>query len=290
VRRSVVAWLAQHGLPAWLCPEYFQLTAIAALLASAITLRLASRDHAAHTRPALACAYVGALVGGYLFESLLAVPAAMASGSWHTVLHPGRAAYGGLIFGAGGAAVYLWRTRQPLLPFLDRLTVGAGVGYALVRVGCLIAGCDYGLPSALPWAVRFPSGSLAALDHARHGFVPLGAASLPVHPTQLYESLLGVLGAFAAGVCLAERRRAGLAFTVFVTLYAVGRFATEFLRGDPHRGHVLGLSIAQWVSLSIVVGVWARSRMRVAHGSRPKLAIEAVSPAPTAASVASDSA
>jgi prolipoprotein diacylglyceryltransferase len=288
VRRALLAWLGHHGLPAWLCPGYFQLTAIGALLASAITLKIASRDQvpATHARSALACAYVGALLGGYLFESLLAVPGAIVSGAWHAVLHPGRAAYGGLIFGAGGAALYLWRTGQPLLPFWDRLTVGAGAGFALVRVGCFISGCDYGLPSALPWAVRFPSGSLAALDHARRGFVPMGASSLPVHPTQLYESGLGILGSAAAAVCLARGRRDGSAFAVFVGTYAVGRFAIEFLRGELHRGHVLGLSTAQWLSLAIVIAVSIRAWRLIDHGSKRSTA--AISPASNRVTAASN--
>ena len=67
----VVAWLVRHGLPGWLVPDYFKLAVLAALLASAIALRLAARDRASqlHTARALACAYVGALAGGYLFEA-----------------------------------------------------------------------------------------------------------------------------------------------------------------------------------------------------------------------------
>ena len=52
---------------------------------------------------------------------------------------------------------------------------GTGLTFALVRTGCFIAGCDYGLPTAHACGVRFPPGSLAALDHARRGFVPPGA-------------------------------------------------------------------------------------------------------------------
>lgn len=259
MRRVWVAWLGHHGLPAWLVPEYFQLTALAAILASAIALRIASRDGACavHTRGAIACAYVGALVGGYLFEAVRAVPAAISSGAWHAVLHPGRAAYGGLLLGAGAAALYLWQVREPLAPFFDRVSLGAGLGFALVRTGCFIAGCDYGLPTAAPWAVRFPAGSLAAVAHARYGFAPAGGASLPVHPTQLYEAALGVVAATAAGACLARGRRDGLAFRVFVATYATGRFGIEFLRGDPHRGHAVGLSTAQWISVAIVAAVAA---------------------------------
>jgi prolipoprotein diacylglyceryltransferase len=271
MKPTLVAWLVRHGLPAWLLPDYFQLTAIAAILGSAIALRMATRDGASvtYTARAIACAYLGALAGGYLFESARALPAALMSGAWHAVLHPGRAAYGGLLMGAAAAAVYLWRARQPLRPFFDRVTVGAGLAFALVRTGCFIAGCDYGVPTAMPWAVRFPPGSLAALDHARRGFVPSGAPSLPVHPTQLYEAGLGLIGAAAAAVGLRRGRRDGSAFATFVAIYALGRFANEFLRGDQNRGHALALSTAQWISLALLTALAANLRRRPLSAPRP---------------------
>jgi prolipoprotein diacylglyceryltransferase len=266
MRPVVLEWLARHDLPGWLLPDYFQLAVIATLIGSVLALRLADRNGAsrAHTARAIAFAYVGALIGGYLFEALRALPSAAAAGSWRPVLHAGRAAYGGLLFAIAAAALYLRATGQPLAPFFDFVAVGAGITFALVRTGCFLAGCDYGLPTALPWGVRFPPGSLAALDHARRGFIPRGAASLPVHPTQLYEAALGLVAAVAAGLVAAWRdRRDGRAFATFLITYACGRFAIEFLRGDQDRGRALGLSTAQWVSVAILAVIalaWARHR------------------------------
>lgn len=282
MKRTLLAWMVHHGLPAWLLPDYFQLAALAAILGSTIALRMATRDRASttHTARAIACAYLCALAGGYLFESARALPAALMSGAWHAVLHPGRAAYGGLIAGTAGAALYLERAGQPLAPFFDRVTVGAGLGFALVRTGCFIAGCDYGLPTALPWAVRFPPGSLAAIDHVRRGFVPMGAPSLPVHPTQLYEAGLGLLAAVVAAVHLRHGRRDGRAFLGFVALYAAGRFAIELLRGDQSRGHLAALSTAQWVSLVILLAVLALARMKRDGKTGPALAEGVGQPSP----------
>ena len=252
----VGAWLTRHGLPGWLVPDYFKLAVIAALVASLIALRLAARDRASpmHTARAIACAYLGALAGGYAFEAVRALPLALASGVWRPVFHPGRAAYGGLLAAIGAAALYLMATRQPIAAFFDRIAVGAGLSFAFVRTGCFLAGCDYGLPTAQAWGVRFPPGSLAALEHARRGFIPPGAPSLPVHPTQLYEAALGLLAAALAFLALllsTRGHRDGRAFAVFLGVYAAGRFAIEFLRGDQDRGHALGFSTAQWVSLAI---------------------------------------
>jgi prolipoprotein diacylglyceryltransferase len=275
VRPLVLLWMARHGLPRWMLLDYFQLAALATWLGSVLALRLAARDGASRTRTAraIACAYVAALVGGYLFEALRAVPAALAAASWHPLAHPGRAAYGGLLFGAGAAALYLRSVREPLVPFFDRVAVGAGLTFALVRAGCFLAGCDYGVPTARPWGVRFPAGSLAALDHLRRGFVPAGGPSLPVHPTQLYEAALGLLAAALAAPSLRLGHRDGRAFTIFLGVYAVGRFAIEFLRGDRDRGAALGLSTAQWVSVAIAVALasawsWRFHRRRGHDGAR----------------------
>jgi len=283
MRPLLVSWLAHHGLPSWVAPDYFQLASIATLVGSVLALHLAARDGASrkHTAYAIASAYLGALCGGYLFEALRAVPAAVAAASWRPVLHPGRAAYGGLLFAIAAAALYLRRAGQPLAPFFDRVAIGVGITFALVRTGCFLAGCDYGLPTARAWGVRFPPGSLAALEHARRGFVPRGASSLPVHPTQLYEVAVGLLAAVLSAVTVLRGRRDGRAFAMFLGTYSIGRFAIEFLRGDPDRGFALGFSTAQWVSIAIVaslVVVWGRPRAvrlvarglaRSVHLSRP---------------------
>ncbi|HVZ86519.1 MAG TPA: prolipoprotein diacylglyceryl transferase family protein [Polyangia bacterium] len=267
MRPLLLAWLARHGLPSWLAPDYFELASLATLLGSALALRLAARDGASrrHTAYAIACAYVGALAGGYLFEAARAVPAAVAAASWRPIAHPGRAAYGGLLFSAAAAAIYLHAARQPLAPFFDRVAVGVGLTFALVRTGCFLAGCDYGLPTAHAWGVRFPPGSLAALDHARRGFVPRGSPSLPVHPTELYEAALGLVAAALAAIPIARGHRDGRAFALVIATYAAGRFAIELVRGDQDRGRALGLSTAQWVSiavLSAMLAAWLRRRRR----------------------------
>ena len=266
MRPSLVAWLVHRGLPGWLVPDYFKLAVIAALASSVIALRLAERDRASqmHTARAIACAYVSALAGGYVFEAARALPMALVSGSWRPVLHPSRAAYGGLLAAIGAAALYLKATRQPIAAFFDRIAVGAGLSFALVRTGCFLAGCDYGLPTAHAWGVRFPVGSLAALEHARRGFIPPGTPSLPVHPTQLFEAALGLLAAALAVIPIARGRRDGRAFAVFLGVYAAGRFAIEFLRGDLERGFALGLSTAQWVSVATGVVLMVLSATKAA--------------------------
>ncbi len=271
MRPVVVGWLARHGFPGELFPDYFMLAAIAVVVGSLIALRLARRDGASvvHTARAIGCAYVAALAGGYVFEAVRAVPAALEAGSWRPVTHAGRAAYGGLLAAIFAAAAYLKISDEPLAPFFDRVAIGAGLTFALVRTGCFLAGCDYGMPTAGVWGVRFPPGSLAALDHVRRGFVPRGAPSLPVHPTQLYEAALGLVAGLAAALPIARGKRDGTAFAAFLSIYAAGRFAIELLRGDRDRGAALGLSTAQWVSVAIALALTVAFARRARRAATP---------------------
>ena len=254
MRDHLVQWFLAHGLPSWLVPGYWLMVILAGFLGSTWFLSL-SKKHGANTileGYAIIVGYVGALVCGYVIEAIRQLPTALDSGSLLPVLNSGRSAYGGLLGGCLLSAGFLRRFRQPVLPFFDRAVVLMGSSFALVRVGCFLAGCDFGRVTASSWGVRFPAFSPAAVEHAQHGWIPSGAASLPVHATQLYEAGLALLATGLALVVLRRGPRDGRALGGWLVCYAVGRFALEFLRGDGLRGIYLGLSTAQIVSIAIL--------------------------------------
>jgi phosphatidylglycerol:prolipoprotein diacylglycerol transferase len=83
---------------------------------------------------------------------------------------------------------------------------------------------------------------------------------IPVHPTQLYETL-ACLGIWLFGMWLLRRRiRPGLTALVVFGLLAVERFAVEFIRAKDDR--LFGaLTLAQIVSLAVLaflVVVWMK--------------------------------
>lgn len=83
--------------------------------------------------------------------------------------------------------------------------------------------------------------------------------SRPVHPTQLYSALDGLL---LCGLLLAYgplKRRDGEVLALFLTLYAITRFLLEILRDDEPAIFRTGLTISQNVSLlvlAVAVGLW----------------------------------
>jgi prolipoprotein diacylglyceryl transferase len=166
----------------------------------------------------------------------------------------GLVAYGGILGGFFASWYGCHKRKIPLLRWADVSAPAVVLGTAITRVGCLLYGCDYGRRADLPWAIRFPKGAPAFADHVAHfGLDENALASLPVHPTQIYESLAG-LSIFA--LCMVLRRVrpfSGLVFVGWVTGYGVLRSLIEVYRGDSDRGTVGPLSTSQFIGLVSVI-------------------------------------
>ena len=153
--------------------------------------------------------------------------------------------YGGLIAAVVVALLYLRRHRLPLWTTTDVFAPGIALGHVVGRLGCLMAGCCFGKPTSVPWAITFRDP--AALANVG---TPLG---VPLHPTQLYEA--GAEALILVFLLVFERRGRpfpGRTFWGYMLLYGISRFVIEFYRGDS-RGMVFDLlSTSQFVSVILV--------------------------------------
>jgi phosphatidylglycerol:prolipoprotein diacylglycerol transferase len=172
---------------------------------------------------------------------------------WAKFWEGGFTYYGGLIAASAAAWVLLRRDRFPFWKAADMAGFAIPIGLGFGRMGCLMAGCCFGETCDLPWAVAFPWRSLASAEQFRDHLIPSYKMwSLPVHPTQIYESAasLGI-----AAVCLlwvhGRKRYDGQVFAAFLALYALARFLLEFLRRDD-RGGVLGLTTSQLLGVGML--------------------------------------
>lgn len=161
----------------------------------------------------------------------------------------GLVAYGGYIGGVLGAAVYAKMKKADLWGLFDSTTPSLVLGLGITRIGCFLAGCCHGKPTDLPWGVHFPPGSQGA-----HNFPAADGGSLALHPTQLYESMLGFALVPLALWLHKKRRFTGQGFFIMVACYAVGRFLLEFIRGDDDRGG-FGNHAAPVISTSQLIGM-----------------------------------
>lgn len=73
--------------------------------------------------------------------------------------------YGGFLLSVVLVVAWIrWYEKVSLRWYLDIIAPSAALGLAFGRVGCLLNGCCYGTTCELPWAVRFPVGSPAAVE------------------------------------------------------------------------------------------------------------------------------
>ncbi|MCX7637241.1 MAG: prolipoprotein diacylglyceryl transferase [Cyclobacteriaceae bacterium] len=137
----------------------------------------------------------------------------------------------------------LWFFRKNKLPVYPMLDIMAGVTclvHAFGRLGCFMAGCCYGKPTTLFLGVTFTNPSCQAR--------PLNT---PLFPTQLAEALY-IAGVFVVlQLMLRHRTFYGQLFLIYLVLYAGGRFALEYFRGDAGRGFIIDgyLSHAQLIAM-----------------------------------------
>ena len=207
---------------------------------------------------------IGGIIGAKLwYVALTRDPGALVSRS-------GLVWYGGFI--GGTLAVYLngLRQRVPTRLTLELVAPGLAVGYALGRVGCFLVQDDYGVPTSLPWGMKFPEGlppSTSQRLSSDFGIpVPDGINPLEVvavHPTQLYEVIVMMLVFWALWRMRNHGRGAGWLFGAYLLFAGTERFLVEFIRAKDDR-LMAGVTVAQLASIIIaVVGVlfmarWAR--------------------------------
>jgi phosphatidylglycerol:prolipoprotein diacylglycerol transferase len=161
--------------------------------------------------------------------------------------------YGSLMFAP--LAYYLFCRFRGVRPLAlaDIAITSVFVGIMFGRLGCLLHGCCYGDVSSLPWAVTFPAKSVPFDSLVSRGFLAENApCSLALHPTQLYDSISGLLLAIVTRAYYPYRRRTGEVLALGWIAYPINRFMIEFLRSDEAGQFSTPLTIAQWVSLGLL--------------------------------------
>lgn len=223
--------------------------------------------------------FIGAMVGSRVLFIIVNWKDYASDPSKIFSLSGGLVFYGGLIGAALTAYWYAKKNDIDFLRLADVAMPTVSLGHALGRQGCFSAGCCWGDVAAdsSKVAVHFPGSqalnlfgttggtpSLAwqsqstdtrwvveATGHITHQAVP-GAVqisewvtthghTLPVHPTQLYESI-GELTLFVILITMRKYRRFhGQILGAWLMGYAMLRSSVELFRGDVERGTLNGL-------------------------------------------------
>lgn len=172
--------------------------------------------------------------------------------AWHgpislvAVWEGGIVSFGGFVGGAVGA---LWFARRRHIPFLrlgDAMLPALFLGQTFGRIGCFLVGDDYGRPWSGPWAVSFPK--------LPGGLIPDDLVGVPLHPAQLYLSVMSLMIFLITAAIFRRRKYDGQVLTATMVLFAVGRFLLEYTRGDDAARGIYGpLSAAQWAAMVILL-------------------------------------
>lgn len=162
--------------------------------------------------------------------------------------------YGGVIL---GTIVYFsfcaLRKIRPL-QLADVITPSIFLGIGFGRIGCLLNGCCFGDRCELPWAITFPPGSVPYSTLVHLGYLsPDAAASLPLHPSQIYSTIGCFILAYLTATVFKHRRHVGEVFAVGAIFYPINRFLVEFVRGDEFTQMNTGLTISQLVSIGVLI-------------------------------------
>lgn len=216
----------------------------------------------------LPLAFVGAIIGGTLLSLLMPEDRQVAGEM--LVVDSRIRLFGLVISGAVVVFIYSRVAKQSFRTLLDALAMPMLAGLIVHRFGCFIAGCcwgdisvsdpwlsniastDIGLQvQTLPWlsgewvktGVTYGPETLPFQQHLALGLIDANAAaSLPVHPVQLYEAaLLGLVLLLFARLRL-QRLPAGSTALLTIIGYASVCFLIEYLRADSNI--VLGMLTA----------------------------------------------
>ena len=131
----------------------------------------------------------------------------------------------------------IWKTADVGFPALV-------VGHIFGRGGCFFAGCCHGLPTEMPWGMRFYSS-----------LVDPKYVGIPIHPTQLYEAFSLALIFVLLYVTFLRKRFDGQVALTYLIVYPIVRSVIEVFRGDKIRGFVIDgwVSTSQFISIIILI-------------------------------------
>lgn len=147
--------------------------------------------------------------------------------------------YGGLLGAILAAFIYCKVAKVDFSLYADIFAPAIPLFHAFGRVGCVFAGCCYGIESS--WGLTYPAG---------HNEFTEAITRLPL---PLIEAGCNLLIMTALLILRHKHLKKGSLMAIYFIAYAVVRFVDEFFRGDTIRGILFGLSTSQWISILVLL-------------------------------------
>jgi len=209
-------------------------------------------------------AVVGGLLGAKIYYAILV-------GDMSAIFsRAGFVFWGGLMGGIVGVAGMVWYKKAKFTHISDAMGPALAASYAIGRTGCFAVGDDYGKPWDGPLAVAFPNGAppstVANLTQQFGATVDPSLSPdtvLAVHPTQLYETAMGLVMFAILWHFRGHTHQRGWLFGFYLALAGVERFIIEFFRAKDDRFFGT-FTMAQVIAIAFVIAgtTWMMIRRR----------------------------
>ncbi len=158
--------------------------------------------------------------------------------------------FGGIVFYGGmiGCVFMSWlflklsskKFDSNIAPYMDIGACCIPLFHTFGRLGCFLSGCCYGVECEIGFAYRY-----SMLESAN------GPTRFPV---QLCEAVFNLILFFVIYNMLKKGMLKNKLMAFYLLVYPIGRFLLEFLRGDDHRGFVIGwVSTSQFISIILII-------------------------------------
>ena len=182
---------------------------------------------------------VGGIIGAKLLYILTQIRSIIADPSTLLgELAEGFVVYGGIIGGILAGYLFCKKYKLNFLKYFDLVMPSIALAQGFGRIGCLLAGCCYGVETKSAFSLVFPNSAYAP-NHVH------------LVPTQPISSVLDFLNFFVLLFLSSKVKKDGMIAGFYLVFYGVGRFIIEFFRGDLERGSIAGLSTSQFISIFI---------------------------------------
>lgn len=162
--------------------------------------------------------------------------------------------YGGVIGGIVGIVMYCRRRNVNAIALFDVIAPSLFIGEGFGRIGCFLYGCCFGRACDRPWAVQFPPDSLTFEKLVERGTVsPDATSTMPLHPTQIYSSVMAFILAGILSWYFRRRSFDGAVVALAWILYPINRYVLETLRDDEPGRLGTDFTFSQLMSIGLVI-------------------------------------
>lgn len=233
---------------------------IGIIICVAVATWVGRRYHAAFEDILMCMVFIGIglLIGGHIMYGITHIPQ-LADMVMHISEYSGKEiifklaeCFGGMVFYGGfiGATISVLlytrfcNTSITRNQALDLFGMSIPLFHTFGRIGCFFGGCCYGKESTWGFVVH---------DNA---LVPELNDVVRI-PIQLIEAGCNFIIFLILFILVKKNIKEGKIIFMYMLIYPVVRFTTEFFRGDAIRGFFLGISTSQWISIILfIIGVY----------------------------------